>query len=114
MDSFHLADGLGFPVSFPSSVTSAIASKLRVLRFELTDAISRAIELRIFMASQPCDPLFEPWHWQSQVFVLQQAQEQSLNARVTARTIASALSHLRTQTELCKSSQQKGDDPTAD
>ncbi|CAE8623190.1 unnamed protein product [Polarella glacialis] len=106
-DLFHLADGLGFPASFPSIVTSALAAKLRVLRFDITDAISRAIELRTLLASSTCDPLFEPWYRQAHVFVSHQAQEQALNARVTARTIAAALSHLRTQTELRKSFQKE-------
>ena len=90
-DLFNLSTNYGFPMSYPSIRSVALAAKLRVIEFEAPDAQQRAgIILDEWMEGH-FRPFPLEWYQSSHLAVLDRAAKQALELGVTARTVGLAL-----------------------
>lgn len=90
-DLYNLVDLFGFPMSFPSLRTSALAAKLRVLAYEVTNASQMMEDLRTMLLDFPVLPLQKDWYEQCHVKVLLQARSEAAALGVTHHSITTAL-----------------------
>ena len=86
-DLFHLKDGLGFQVAFPSVYSTALAAKLRVVTFEISNVRRRAESLRDLLLSVPSPPFPRSWYEQSHVILLNNACIHARTFKITAERV---------------------------
>ena len=91
LDLFHLQDLFGLPVSFPSIRTYALASKLRVARFEIGDIHAKSRELTALLSNTVVKPVPHDWYERSCIRLLAAAVSQAEALRVTHASITQAL-----------------------
>ena len=91
LDLFHLLDGLGFSMSYPSVATTALAAKLRVAKTEIKHVEMKHAELQNLLLEHIIPPLPRTWYEQSCVSVLARTMVQCRSIGVTAQSIKSAL-----------------------
>ena len=91
LDLFHLQDLFGLPVSFPSIRTYALASKLRVARFEIGDIHAKSRELTALLSNTVVKPVPHDWYERSCIRLLAAAVSQAEALRVTHALITQAL-----------------------
>ena len=91
VDLYNMNVLFGFPVAFPSLKVSAIASKLRVLAYEIKDADSMWSELWELLLDTPIPPLPKEWYDNCHVRVLLDARKLAASYGVTHKTIVEAI-----------------------
>ena len=90
-DLYHLRTLFGLPTSFASLQSLALASKLRILAYEVPDAVVMWHQLQSLLDECVALPLPVGWYHQCHCKVLAEAKSIASSVGVTHETITSAL-----------------------